>query len=247
MMRLRYIAPFVGLIVCSAMFRSTAAAQTWVEVKPQEVSDAYYAAAAKYAVEREYYMGVEVASYRDLTDKEPHKLVACDIRKAGDLYRADHFGRVSYQDARMKVMVVPEQRTIVLGAGQEAFEMLGAEIQKEMFNKVVRATRSGDPREARYRVFLTQAYKWEYIEFAFTRDGWMQQLVLVMADLMAVDPGNPLTALVRPRVVFSFETPRPLDLPTDELSWTNVLSLNGATPKAIGAYAGYDVIDTRPR
>ncbi len=246
-MRPRHIAPSILLFAGHIMFGGTSGAQSWQDAKPQDVSGAYYAAAAKYAGQRQYRMGVEVASYRDLTDKEPHEVVACDIRKSGDLYRADHFGRVSYQEGRMKVMVVPDQRTVVLGAGQEAFQMLGAEIQKEMFTKAVKATRSSDHREARYRLYLTKAYKWEYIEFAFGTDGWMKQLALVQAEPMAVDPGNPLTAIVRPRVVFSFETPRPLDLSTDELSWTNVLALSGTSAKAIGPYAGYEVIDTRPR
>ncbi len=221
--------------------------QTWEPVAPHVAADAYNTAAAKYTGQQKYRMGVEVASYRDQADKEPDQVVACDIRRAGDLYRADHFGRVSYQDARMKVMVVPEQHTVVLGAGQEAFDMLGAEIRKEMFTSAVKATQFTDPGAARYRVYLSKAYKWEYLEFAFDPQGWMRQLTLVLAEPMAVDPGNPLTALVRPRIVFSFEVPRSLDLPTDDLSWSNVLALRGTSAEAIGPYAGYEVIDTRPR
>jgi|GEM_PF-6625934 len=242
MSRTTSIAAFVvllpGIPVCG---------QTWPAVATQVVADAYYAAVAKYVDQRQYHMGVQVASYRDHSDKEPHDVLACDIRRAGDLYRADHFGRISYQDQRMRVMVVPEQRTVVLGAGQEAFEMIGAEIRKEMFTGAKKATRYNDPGELRYRLFLSKAYKWEYMEFVFDTKGWMRQLTLVLAEPMAVDPGNPLSAITRPRVVFSFDTPRPLDLPTDDLSWSNVLALRGDTAQAIGPCAGYEVIDTRPR
>ncbi len=226
---------------------TSAYGQNWTPVQPSTAAEAYYAAVAKYAARTQYRMAVEVTSYRDQADKEPEQVVSCDIRRAGELYRADHFGRVSYQDARMRVMVVPEQRTLVVGAGQEAFDLLGAEIRREMFTNATKATRSNGPDGVRYRVHLNRSYKWEHVEFTYDDKGWMRQLALVVAEPMAVEPGNPLSALVRPKVVFAFGSPGPLDLTADELSWSSVLALRGTKPEGIGAYAGYELIDTRPR
>lgn len=237
------------IVLCAPLWLAawTARAQSWVPVDTAEVAAAHARSCALQEGRTSYRMVVRVASWRDAGDPTAAEEAVCIIRRSGKLYKAEHFGLVSYQDGEFRVMVDPEERAVMLSDGQPVYELLGARLQRELFAHIAKAEKSATAAGTSYRIHLGRPWEWDQVILEFGRDGWMKRVEMRWAGTMEADPGNPLTALVTPKLAFWFEAPAPLDVAPAQLHWNTVLRLNGTEALALGPCTGYSVVDMRPR
>jgi hypothetical protein len=214
-------------------------------VTPKELAERLDRSAALFQAEDNYRVRTTIMAYRNTGDATPQETEVSTVWKMGAMAKAEHMGLVSYQNERLRVTVVPEERVLMVAEPQSFFDVLGKDYKLVVFSGAERIERWPKDGRDHYRAYFRQGSDHEQLEFAFDDAGWLRRLECWWGYTVPLDPDNALSARVTPKVVMEME--RPVRLKPGEVNADPALAVvvRGHELVPTAAYSGYEIVDNR--
>lgn len=236
----RSIINLVGLALVQA-----AVAQQWRTVPKEELMAQLDASTARYETLRDYEVRHELLAYTNSTDEQASERQSSVIWKVGKSAKAEHLGMISYQDERLSVTVDPDDETMVIAEPMEFFAPLGPDYRHVVLDAAMTIGKADDASGSRYRVRLAPGGDFEILEFAFDAQGWLRRVESHWGHAFAVEPDNPLSLMITPKVVLELGVPKRMAPGAMRIGVDEAVLIGRDGPVAAKRYAGYTVIDNR--
>lgn len=233
------------ILVVALVLMQAATAQQWRTVPKEELMTHLDASTARIKSMRDYEVRHELLAYTNANDAQPAERSSSVIQKVGDAAKAEHLGMISYQDEHLSVTVMPDEETIVIAEPLDFFAPLGPDYRQVVFDAAASIGKAEDTSGSRYRVRFAPGGDFEIIEFAFDAQGWLRRVESHWGHAIAVEPDNPLSLMITPKVVLELGVPKRLAPGTVRVSVDEAVLISRDGPVASKAYAGYTVIDNR--
>lgn len=167
------------------------------------------------------------------------------VWRLGDRYKAEHLGFTTFQDARIKVLIDPEQRVIYLDKPDAVFTVGQATLQDTLLRRALGITRSEQVDGTHFRLAFGPQAAYETTELVFDAAGWLRRMETVMGKPVALDPSAPAGAMVKPRLVMAMDVPVVIREGSVDIDPGQVVGWRDGRPVGLGAWRGYTVFDTR--
>jgi hypothetical protein len=235
----------LSLLLSLLILPVVTSAQAWTSATSTELVARLDRSAAQFNAMDHFRLQSTIMAFRNTTDDAPQETETSTVWKMGDKAKAEHMGLVSYQNTQVRVTVIPEDRVLMVAEPQSFFDVLG----KDYKMLVLSSAKSIDKREqdgsSRYRVRFAKGSDYELIEFTFDEGAWLRRVECWWGNSIALEPDNPLTALVTPKVVLEME--RPVRLTSTAIAVDPSLAIvrQGNELVPTPAYAGYEIVDNR--
>lgn len=228
------------------LLHGLALGQTWIPVEGKELSGRLAESRARSDAMGRYKQEAELLAYRDQRDREPSERATTVMWRAGQRIKAEHLGVITVQDAEVRVILDPEEGVIILGDPRQDLEhFLDDSYRDQVLAAAVSIGRAqGADGNVRYRVKFPSGGEMDIVEFVFDRKGWLRTVDTWLARPVVLDPDNPLSAVVRPRVVLNVGVPEPLDKGHIVPAPSSVVSLVGQV-RGLGEWKDMEIIDNR--
>lgn len=234
---------FVALLCLVGIYGGVLRAQ-WTHTDTVQLAKYMEAYAQKMKALRDYEMRTTISSYRNATDAVAQEVGHSTVWRVGDRIKAEHLGVLTFQDATLHVLVDPEERMIYLAKPEEARTAVDAYMRSIMFKAITAVELQRSVAGTRFRLHFPKAAQYSIIELAFDPQGWLRSLAMTWSEPIAVDPGNPLTAMVLPKVVCTLDVPAAV-VKKVNVDMAQVITRRSNSIVGVGPYAGYEVFDTR--
>jgi len=199
---------------------------------------------AKLSTLTEFELRTTISSFQQATAATPNEVEHTVLWRKGDRMRAEAFGTITLQDKSLCVLVDPEERMIQVSRPEGSLTTVDAEARTIMFMAAKQVRKSADPLGVRFQLTFPANATYSTLEVVFDKQGWLRSITTVWARPMPLEPSNPVSAMVRPKVCVEMSVPQPIARAVD-LDIAKLVDRRSATIQGVGAYAGYDVFDTR--
>lgn len=191
-----------------------------------------------------YMIRSTIASYQNASDVSPSEVESSVLWKVGDRMRSEAFGVISLQDKTMHVVIDPEGGLIQISEPEGPLNTAGAEARAIMFLATQQVRRSTDAYGVRFQLTFPKQATYSTVELLFDKDGWLRGITSYWGQPIALDPSNPLTAMVTPKLQLEMTVPMPVKQAPD-MDISSVIDRKTLRPATKGAYVNYEVYDTR--
>lgn len=191
-----------------------------------------------------YVIRSTIASYQKASDSSPAEVESSVLWKVGDRMRSEAFGVISLQDKTMHVVIDPEEGLIQVSEPEGQLNSAGAEARAIMFLATQQVRKATDPQGVRFQLTFPKQAKYSTVELLFDKEGWLRGITTHWGQPIALDPGNPLTAMVTPKLQLEMTVPTPVKQVPD-MDIANVIDRKTLRPAAKSSYVDYEVYDTR--
>lgn len=186
-----------------------------------------------------------ISTFTNPGDVVPGSTGNSTVWRMGDRYKAEHLGFTTYQDRKLKVLINPEQRIIYLDKPDDAFSMGRTSLQDTLLHQALRITRSQQADGTHFRLNFRPQAAYEIMDLVFDAAGWLRRMEMVMGRSIALDPSDPATAKVKPRVVIAMDVPEVIQDGTVNADPGLVVGWRDGRPVGLGIWREYTVFDTR--
>lgn len=186
-----------------------------------------------------------VSAYTSSGDALPGSTGNSTVWRMGDNYKAEHLGFTTVQDNEMKVLIDPEQRMIYLDKPDAAIVPGRSAVQDTVMRQAVAIMRSEQADGMHFRLTFGPGAAYETMEMAFDVAGWLRRMELLAGRPVALDPTNPLSAKVRPRIVIALDRPVAIKAGAVNADPATVVDWRDGRAVGLGAWRDYTVFDTR--
>lgn len=232
------------LLLGSTLLDASCARAQWVASDTAQFARAVDAFTAKFATLRDYELHSTVSSYRNASDRIPEETGRSTVWKVGDRSKAEHLGVITYQDKTMRVMVDPEERMIYLTHPEPEGATMGMDLRAAMFRAATKVQMERSSAGIRYRLHFPKAAQYSTFEVSFDAKGWLRSIVTTWGQPIEVDPGNPMTDMVLPKVELKLDPPIAITGMVN-VDMAQVIAKTASGTTGVGPYAGYEVFDMR--
>jgi|GEM_PF-5500564 len=237
-----------SLVACLVIYCSSAgvaqAAPSWVVTDTIELGRYLHAYEAKLGALNDYVLRSTISSYHNTTDAMPAEVERTTLWKMGDRMRSEAFGVITVQDNTLRVTVDAEERMIMLSVPEGSLSMADAGTRTIMFLAAQQVRKTTDPLGVRFQLTFPKAATYSTLELVFDKQGWLRSMTTCWARPIIVEPGNPLSDQVLPKVRVDLTEPGPIGQKV-ELDIAKLVDRKAAQLRGVGAYADFEVYDTR--
>lgn len=183
-------------------------------------------------------------AYRNSTDPTPADVGHSNMWKRGEHMRAEHLGVTTIQDASMRVVVDPEDRMIHVSRPDRSAEIQGSELRGVMFQAIrsIRKRESSDG--THFQLIFPVTAQYGTIEVVFDQQGWLRGITTIWGQAIPADPGEPLSAMVTPKVRLDLAVPLKPERPVNMDVRSVIIQANGVLV-GVGEASGFEVFDAR--
>lgn len=167
------------------------------------------------------------------------------VWRMGDRYKAEHLGFTTYQDRKLKILIDPEHRVIYLDKPDAVFTVGQASLQDTLLRQALHITRSDQADGTHFRLTFMPPTAYETTELVFDAAGWLRRMEMLMRRSVALDPADPGTTMVQPRLVIAMDVPVVIREGSVDIDPGQVVGWRDGRPVGLGAWRDYTVFDTR--
>lgn len=236
-------------IVLSCMFLAgmagPARGQQWRAATMAEMKEFLQRSDRQYTALTMMKLTTSISAYTNSGDAVPGSTGNSTVWRMGDRYKAEHLGFTTVQDKDMKVLIDPEQRMIYLDKPDPAIMPGKTALQDTVMRQAVAIMRSEQADGTHFRLTYRPGAAYESMEMAFDAAGWLRRMELLTGRPVALDPSNPLSAMVKPRIVIAMDRPVAIKAGTVNADPATVVGWRDGRAVGLGAWRDYTVFDTR--
>ncbi|MFT3884719.1 MAG: hypothetical protein QM724_04605 [Flavobacteriales bacterium] len=223
-----------------------ALAQHWSPVDTSTLMAAVTRNQQLYERSDSYMLSGTAYAFRDLRDAAAQEQQRFTVWRSAQGYRAEHFGFTTIQDGRMRVLIDPEQRIIYVSEPTDLLSMVDVDLRREVFQAATALEQCVQPDGIHFRLSFPPGTNYASLELVFDGKGWLRRMVTCWGHPVLVDPEDPRSPQVTPKMVMELGVPQPVRAPIDT-DPGQVVAFAAEGARAKGMWQGYQVIDTRAR
>lgn len=198
-------------------------------------------------------MRMEMLSYADERGGVVEDQGQTVLVRSGDRVYAEQLGMVTCQEGRLSATADPEEKVVVLSDAAPVTELMTRQRLNDLAATATRLTRRNTAMGVDFRLEFDPARShFTYVEVGYDGRGYLAGIV--MQWKRSVDPNLPIPAQVphAPRVELRATPPLVPSAKQIEEARSGMRARLRRAPagddyEAIGPWAGYRVVDTRPR
>jgi hypothetical protein len=188
-----------------------------------------------------------IYAYTNAGDILPNDKGSSVMWKTGDRYKAEHLGLTTYQDKDLRILIDPEERSIMLCAPDDPMTSMRGMLQDSLLAHVAHIRRASMADGTHFRLKFGPDALYDLIELAFDLHGWLRKVEMHWGQPVVLNPDDPGSATAYPKVVFDLGVPEPIDPGSVDTDPGKVLSWKNGEPVARGQWKDYSIFDTRPQ
>lgn len=222
-------------------------AQHWVPADAAAVQEFVNRNDRLYAALPNMRMTTEILSYRNAGDAVPNDKGSSTVWRTGDRYKAEHLGMTTYQDKQISILIDPQERTIMLSAPTDMITATQVAMRDTFLIHAVRIGRASMGDGTHFRLKFAPGSLYDAVELVFDPQGWLRCETLYWGRPVLMDPVDPASEVIYPKVVLNLDVPVRIDPKTVNSDPASVIAWRDGEPVALGSWKDYDVFDTRPK
>lgn len=220
-------------------------AQSWEPAGIADIVQRVQANQRKYEALPAFKLSAVVLAYQNAGDAVPNDRGTSTVWKSGKRSRSEHLGMITYQDERLRVLIDPEERMIYLSEPFEVMELMGPSFREDVLATASAIGRSEQADGTHFRLKFPAPAEYDVVEVLFDKQGWLRRIDTYWARPVPLDPGDPRSPLLHPKVVVELAVPQPVDPASVQADPATVVAIRPQGPVALGAWKEYQVFDTR--
>lgn len=238
----------IVLLVCSLPLNGGRAfAQQWTPSDASAVTEFMAQNDRQYAALVNMKLTTTIQAFKNAGDVFPNDRGSSVVWKTGDRYKAEHLGMVTYQDQEMCLQIDPEERTIMVSTSMNLLTTMRGAMVDSLLRHALVIGRAFMADGTHFRLKFGADAVYDVVELVFDQKGWLRKEEIYWGRPVELNPGDPTTEVVYPKVVFAMAVPESIDASSVDTDLSDVLIWQDGKPVALGRWKGYDIFDTRPR
>jgi hypothetical protein len=222
-------------------------AQQWETVDPGVLRECLQRNDRQYAAMSNMKLTTVILAYQNAGDAAPSDQGRSVVWRMGDQYKAEHLGMTTYQNKDLRVLIDPDQRTIFLSAPTDINASMRGVLQDSLLAKADKVGRATLGDGTHFRLKFGPRAVYGLVEIDFDKAGWLRHVDLYWAQAVPIDPSDPASAVVYPKVSMALGVPERIAPETVETDPSSVVAWRNGKPVALGIWKEYSVFDTRPQ
>ncbi len=217
----------------------------WAESTIAVLKEAIQANQHKYDALPAFHLTTELLAYQNAGDVVPHDRGTSAVWKAGDRMHAEQMGLFSYQNKHMRLLVDPEEKAIYVGTPVEVDGMFGTDLGDALLKQLAGIGRLVDREGTHFRLKFPEGSEYEMMELLFDANGWLRRIDTYWQRPVPLQPDDPRSVVVRPKVVLQLGVPEAVDPASVKVDMNAVVVKGPDGFKPVGEWKDYQVFDTR--
>jgi hypothetical protein len=220
-------------------------AQAWTPSSATELKRSIEANQRKFEALTHMRMATNIDAFMGSADTQPHQRSTSTLWRMGDRYKVEYMGTSTYQDKELRVVIDPEQHTIMIAAPADPLSSMGAGLQDSVLTRASHIGKSIQADGTHYRLKFDGALAYDVVEVVFDPAGWLRRIEMHWAHPVNVRHGDPDSPTVRPKVVIALEQPEPVGPGSMSIDPHAIVEMRNGVFVGKGVWKDYSVFDTR--
>lgn len=224
-------------------------AQEWTACPAAELVRAKKASDALHATVPVFSLKLRMASYRSATDAVPFEEVDAILLHDGACSRAEIKDMLTVQDADLRVIVDREERTLIVTDPVAEDDPYVSALSNAVIERAASCARRATPEGTEYRIIFPDGAVYDRLIVLYDKKGWLRRTVSFWRQGISEQPDDPGARLFKPKLQVDYELPRAFASGSRraEMDTSAFIVLEDGTPKGIGPWTAFEIIDSRIR